>query len=409
MLNRLLQNRLLVVNLVCLIMIGAVGGRMLPYYLPTETGPLVLGLYITYIALFLTRGLVTRWLGSNYIHLYTTLLMGIASVLLVAIPNEDAPTDFFSILLVTPCIQVMTHLPEKQGAIWVGVLAFMVSFLNIAYSRIADNSWEGVGFSLTYVSAMILLSVFTSVTRRSEEERDRTRAVLQELQIAHTRLEEYSRRVEELATVEERSRMARELHDSVSQTIFSLTMTAQAARLLLDRDPARVAEQLDRVQTLSKNALAEMRTLIQQNKPNADSTSSLADLLRQHADERLRLDGLSVHTDLQGDGRLPLEVENGWFRVAQEALNNIVKHAAVNEAWLTLNLTSDPPFLCIEDHGAGFDPSSIATGGEHMGLQGMRDRIRALGGNLTVESIPGQGTRIRVENYTKQLVEENHA
>ncbi len=285
----------------------------------------------------------------------------------------------------------------------------MVSFLNIAYYRIGDNSWEGVGFSLAYVSAMILVAVFTSVTRRSEIERDRSRTLLSELQSAHTKLEEYSQRVEQLATVEERSRMARELHDSVSQTIFSLTMTAQAARLLLERDPSRVAEQLDRVQTLSKNALAEMRTLIQQSKPNVDSTSSLADLLRQHADERLRLDGLSVHIDLQGDGRLPVEVENGWFRVAQEALNNIVKHAGVSEAWLTLNLASDPPFLCIEDHGAGFDPSANSFGGEHMGLQGMRDRIHALGGSLTVESIPGQGTRIRVENFAKQLVEENHA
>ncbi len=108
MLNRLLQNRLSVVNLVCLFMFGAVCARMLPFYLPTETGPLVLGLLVTYIFLFFTRGLFSRWLGSNYIHLYTTLQMGIASILLVAIPNEEAPTDFFSILLVTPCIQVMT-------------------------------------------------------------------------------------------------------------------------------------------------------------------------------------------------------------------------------------------------------------------------------------------------------------
>jgi signal transduction histidine kinase len=390
-------------------MIAAVCARMLPYFVTTEDGPLVLSLLGTYILLFLTRALVTRWLGATYIHLYTVLQMGIASVLIAGLPYRDAPTDFFSILMVTLCFQVMTYLPEKQGAVWVGILAIMVTVVNITYNLVHENSLEGIGFSLSYVAAMIMLAVFTSVTLRSEEERDRTRLLLVELQAANTKLEEYARRVEQLATIEERSRMARELHDSVSQTIFSLTMTSQAARLLLDRDPSRVAEQLDRVQTLSKNALAEMRTLIKQSKPNADSSAALADLLRQHADERLRLDGLTVHIDCQGDGQLPVEVQNGWFRVAQEALNNIVKHAEVKETWITLNLNADPPFLCVEDHGAGFDPSSIATGGEHMGLQGMRERIRALGGNLTVESTPGQGTRIRVENFAKALVEEDHA
>jgi signal transduction histidine kinase len=389
-------------------MIAAVCARMLPYFLPTRDGALVVSLLGAYIALYLTRGMITRWLGAGYIHLYIVLQIGIATVLLMGLPYRDAPVDFFSILLVTLAIQVMTYLPEKQGAIWVGVLAVMVTVLNIGYTLIHENSLEGIGFSLSYVAAMIMLAVVTSVTIRSEVERDRIRTLLEELQAANTKLEEYSHRVEQLAAMEERSRLARELHDSVSQTIFSLTMTAQAARLQLERDPARVPEQLDRLKTLSKNALAEMRTLIQQNKPPADESASLSELLQKHASERMLLDGITIHSDLRGEDHLPQEVRNGWFRVAQEALNNIIKHAGVSEAWLSLHLDADPPCLCIEDRGVGFDPDSTPTDAGHMGLQGMRERISELGGTLTIESAPGQGTKVRVEGYTPNRVEETH-
>jgi signal transduction histidine kinase len=401
MLNRILHNRLSAVNLVILVIIGAVCSRMLPYYLPTKDGPLVLGLLIAYIVLYLTRGWITRWVGGNYIHLYITLQMGIASVLIVAVPNETAPTDFFSLLLVTLCVQAMTHLPEKLGSIWVGVLAFMVTLLNIAYNAIVKDNLEGIGFSLTYVSAMVMLAVFISVTRHSEEDRDRTQLLLVELQKAHAKLEEYSRQVEKLATLEERSRMARELHDSVSQTIFSLTMTAQAAKLMLEKKPEKVPEQLDRLQSLSRNALAEMRTLIQQSKQPSELALDLPGMLQRHADERLQQDGLTIHTNLCQGQRLPVDVEGGWFRVAQEALNNVVKHAGVKEAWLTLDLAAEPPSLSIIDHGSGFDPSGIPSGSEHMGLQGMQDRIRELGGKLIIESAPGQGTHVRVEHYSR--------
>lgn len=408
MLNRLFHNRVTAVNFACLIMIAAVCARMLPYFLPTHDGALVASLLGAYIALYLTRGVITRWLGAGYIHLYTVLQIGIATVLIIGLPYRDAPVDFFSILLVTLAIQVMTYLPEKQGVIWVAVLAVMVTVLNIGYTLLHENSLEGIGFSLSYVAAMIMLAVVTSVTIRSEMERDRIRTLLEELQAANTKLEEYSHRVERLAAVEERSRLARELHDSVSQTIFSLTMTAQAARLQLERDPAQVPEQLERLKTLSKNALAEMRTLIQQNKPPAEETECLIDMLQKHAAERMLLEGITIHSDLRGEDHLPQEVRNGWFRVAQEALNNIIKHAGVSEAWLTLHLDADPPCLSIEDRGVGFDTNSSLADIGHMGLQGMRERIRELGGTLTVESAPGQGTKVKVEGYTPNRVEETH-
>ena len=327
MFNRLLSNRLTVVNLVALLLIGAVAGRMLPFYIGTSKAGAMIALLAAYLLLFATRGLVTRWLGSQYFHLYATLQMGLTLIMMTAIFLDDAPLDFFALLLVPICMQAMWYLPENQGMIWVGVLGFITAGLLTSYFVVYEHSWEGVGYSLGYVSIFVLVAIFSSVTRRADEARNQTQMLLQELQAANAKLEEYSMQVEQLAIVEERSRLARELHDSVSQTIFSLTLTAQAARLLLDRDPSRVPQELDRLQTLSRNALAEMRTLIQQNKPVEIDELDLAGMLRKHVEERKTMDGLTVHLEILGDHSLTEALKSGLFRIAQEALNNIIKHA----------------------------------------------------------------------------------
>ncbi len=379
MFNRLLSNRLTVVNLVALLLIGAVAGRMLPFYIGTSKAGAMIALLAAYLLLFTTRGLVTRWLGSQYFHLYATLQMGLTLIMMTAIFLDDAPLDFFALLLVPICMQAMWYLPENQGMIWVGVLGFITAGLLTSYFVVYEHSWEGVGYSLGYVSIFVLVAIFSSVTRRADEARNQTQMLLQELQAANAKLEDYSMQVEQLAIVEERSRLARELHNSVSQTIFSLTLTAQAARLLLDRDPSRVPQELDRLQTLSRNALAEMRTLIQQNKPVEIDELDLAGMLRKHVEERKTMDGLTVHLEILGDHSLTEAIKSGLFRIAQEALNNIIKHAEVKEAWLTLDLSGNPLQLCIQDHGAGFDPVDNSGNPGHLGLEGMHETGQVTG------------------------------
>jgi signal transduction histidine kinase len=397
MFNRLLSNRLTVVNLVALLLIGAVAGRMLPFYVGTSKAGAMIALLAAYLLLFATRGLVTRWLGGQYFHLYATLQMGLTLIMMTAIFLDDAPLDFFALLLVPVCMQAMWYLPENQGMIWVGLLGFITAGLLTSYFVVYEHSWEGVGYSLGYVSIFVLVAIFSSVTRRADEARNRTQMLLQELQAANAKLEEYSMQVEQLAIVEERSRLARELHDSVSQTIFSLTLTAQAARLLLDRDPSRVPQELDRLQTLSRNALAEMRTLIQQNKPVGNEEHDLAEMLRKHAEERQTMDGLTVHVEVIGDHSLAQVIKSGLFRIAQEAINNIIKHAKVKEAWLTLDLSGNPLRLCVQDHGAGFDTANNSRNPGHLGLEGMQERVKSLGGKIKITSALGEGTLVDVQ------------
>jgi signal transduction histidine kinase len=221
--------------------------------------------------------------------------------------------------------------------------------------------------------------------------------LLTQLQAAHRDLQDYAAQVEALTAAEERNRLARELHDSVTQTIFSLTLTAQAARMLLDQDVVRAAAQLDRVQELARDALTEMRSLIQQLRPKTVAELGLVPALHRHIAERHKRDGLNVMLGVDAETRLPIDVEEALFRVVQEALNNVVKHAGTDQAEVSLRFEGKTVSVTVADHGVGFDPMGIRSEISHLGLTGMHERVKALGGRLDITSQPGAGTCIQVE------------
>jgi signal transduction histidine kinase len=215
------------------------------------------------------------------------------------------------------------------------------------------------------------------------------------LQAANRRLQEYAQQIERLTAARERNRLARELHDSVTQTVFSMTMTTQSALLLLDREPARVGAQLDRLSDLANSALAEMQTLVAELRPEVAGQAGLAAALRQHLGGRPLPEGLAVSLEVEGDRPLVPTEEQSLFRIAQEALNNVVKHAHASRVTLHLHLT-ERPWLEIGDDGQGFDPQQV-DGQGGIGLSSMRERAAEIGWNLRVLTGPGAGTRIRVE------------
>jgi signal transduction histidine kinase len=180
-----------------------------------------------------------------------------------------------------------------------------------------------------------------------------------------------------------------------------MTLTAEAARILLERDPSKAGTQIDRLLELAQSALAEMRSLISHLRPKTVAEEGLIPALRRHVDERGNQDGLTVALNLEGyvedDTRLPPETEEALFRIVQEALNNVVKHAQTDQAEIRLHLGDELVSLLIEDPGVGFDPTHVSSGTSHLGLTSMRERVRALGGTLEIEAQPGSGTVIKVE------------
>ena len=200
-----------------------------------------------------------------------------------------------------------------------------------------------------------------------------------------------------LAIVEERNRLARELHDSVTQTIFSMTLASESARILLERDPSRVPARLDRLHELAQSALTEIRSLIFQLRPITVADAGLLPALKQHTLERRRQEGLDVSLHVEGQGELPTDWEAALFRIIQEALNNVVKHARTDKATISLWLKDDVVRLKIEDDGSGFVPASVNSSAAGLGLTSMRERAELIGGIFLLQSESGKGTTIEVE------------
>jgi len=199
------------------------------------------------------------------------------------------------------------------------------------------------------------------------------------------------RQAGELAASEERAHLARELHDSVTQALFSMTLQSRSLELLMARDPSQVPGKLAELRELQKDALAEMRALIFELRPGNLGEQGLVQALRTHAAGLSGRIGLPVVVDADlGDRRPSLDVEEALYRIAQEALHNIVKHAGARQARVEIARLADGVRVRVEDDGHGFDPGAVPDG--HLGLAGMRTRATQLGGRFRVDSQFGRGT-----------------
>ncbi|MDT0310099.1 GAF domain-containing sensor histidine kinase [Streptomyces sp. DSM 44917] len=212
--------------------------------------------------------------------------------------------------------------------------------------------------------------------------------------LTNARLYERSR---ELTIADERARLAHELHDAVAQKLFSLRLTAQAAATLLDRDPERARSELRQVASLAAEAADELRSAVIELRPAALDEDGLIATLRAQTQVLDRAHPARVTFVCREARALPAGQEEALLRVAQEALHNALRHAAPRHVAVTLGRRGLRTVLRVADDGAGFDPAAVRAAGRHLGLVSMRDRAAAVGGTLTVESAPGQGTVIEME------------
>ncbi|MFF2366905.1 GAF domain-containing sensor histidine kinase [Streptomyces sp. NPDC058122] len=212
--------------------------------------------------------------------------------------------------------------------------------------------------------------------------------------LTNARLYERSR---ELTIAEERSRLAHELHDAVSQKLFSLRLTAQAAATLVDRDPSRAKGELQHVAALAAEATEELRAAVVELRPAALDEDGLVATLRTQIQVLDRAHSARVTFSSHGVRALPASQEEAVLRVSQEALHNALRHSGAAQVDVTLDRRGPGAVLHVRDDGGGFDPTAIRSAGRHLGLVSMRDRASGVGGTLTVESAPGKGTVIEME------------
>jgi len=206
------------------------------------------------------------------------------------------------------------------------------------------------------------------------------------------------RQARRLAVMEERQRLARELHDSVSQALYSIALGTHTALALLEREgPVRAAKPLEYVLSLADAALAEMRALIFELHPDALEKEGLVAALSRHAEAILARYHLAVETVFCEEPSAPLDVKEALYRIAVESMNNAVKHAQATRISLRLRAQDGIITLEVHDDGLGFDPQGEYPG--HLGLHSMRERADQIGAALEIESAPGRGTQVRVRVY----------
>ena len=229
----------------------------------------------------------------------------------------------------------------------------------------------------------------TFIQERSQDElgqsAQRLNRMAEQLQnLLHTR--------QELATMAERNRLARDLHDGVKQQVFATAMQLGAARALMDQDAKAARKHLDEADQLTRQAQTELAAIIRELHPATLEIRGLAPAIREQIDDWSRHNKIDVVVRIADNGPLPKDVEQCLFRIAQEALSNIARHSQATQVEVELAYDQRNVSLTISDNGIGFDVASVE--GTGVGLRSMRERIEALGGDFRVVSKQGQGTRL---------------
>lgn len=198
----------------------------------------------------------------------------------------------------------------------------------------------------------------------------------------------------QLAMLEERQRIARDLHDAVSQTLFSASMIAEALPRLWKRQPERAIENLNQLHTLVRGAFAELRTLLVELRPMTIFKVEMGTLLRQLAEAAKTRHRMKISVEVPSERvEIPGEIKMVFYRVAQEAINNIIKHSHASEVVIRLENTPNSFILSIRDNGVGLDDDDANNG---LGLEMMRERAENIGAELEIIGSSGHGTQIRI-------------
>lgn len=329
-----------------------------------------------------------RYLQSSNFQLAYLFLQ---SLLVIRVLITSTYEDFLALLFIPLSLDAVSFFGRRVGYTIIAIfsLAMILTFLFSDEGRLF-----GLTMGILYSGLCFLMGGYAFQVQKAQKTHDQNEEMFNELQKAHHQLQGYADQMAGLAIEHERSRLARDLHDSVTQTVFSMNLAAQSARLLLEKEPHRTAGQLIHLEELAAGALREIQSLVSQLRPRSIAEEGLPTALRRLAVEQQVRSGLQVSLEIHGEGNVSQAVAAGLYSIAHEALINVSKHSGVCEAIVRLNLDRDYSCLEIEDHGLGFDPDTILDQRGHLGLAGMVERAREIGWSFAVVSRPGQGTRI---------------
>ena len=344
----------------------------------------------TILLLLVGIGMLQIWVPKGGSQLWRCRLqIGLNGAMVAALMFIQPGWTMYPVLFIPPIVQAILLLPLREGVAWV-VTFTLVAAMTFA---VGINLGEGVVAIFLYGVLYAFIAAFASALTRVDAARRESQRLLGELQHAHEQLQAGALRMEEMAVVEERNRLAREMHDTLGHRLTVASVQLEAAQRLCPTDAGRAAKMVGTVREQVQEALRELRATVATLRTPVEADLHLRSALRRLADQFEGATGMTVHRVLpEALPELPDAHRMALFRAAQEALTNVQKHAAATQVWLVLSLGegADAVSLLVSDDGNGV----VANGEGGFGLVGLRERADLLGGELHVEPRSGGGTQL---------------
>jgi signal transduction histidine kinase len=371
----------LVTSYVLLVAAGLVGLRFAPPATVTLRWVVVILLAaIAILQMRIPKGGSPAW----KIHLY----LGVYGSLVAALMFLQPGWTMYPVLYITPIMWAILALPLRAGVYWIAVYT-VVTAMSFA---VGINLGEGLVALFLYGVLYAFMGAFAGALARADGARRESQVLLEELQQAHRQLQEYALRVEELAVVEERNRLAREMHDTLGHRLTVASVQLEGAQRLCPTDPERAASMVGTVRQQVREALNELRSTVATLRTPIEADLHLRSALKRLMDHYEQATGLTIHRVLPGElPDLPDSHRLALYRAAQEALTNVQRHAGASQVWLMLNASDRAITLLVGDDGRGLTVSGEGGG---FGLRGLQERAAQLGGELHLEPRRGGGTQL---------------
>jgi NarL family two-component system sensor histidine kinase YdfH len=318
---------------------------------------------------------------------FYALLQGLLAFIIAYLSNNEGMAFALYLALIGEAFGILRISAWGYPAIGFYLLLSLISYgITIGWE---NTLWWAVGI----IPAAIFVAIYVTLYSRQSEARERAQALLEELQVANRQLADYAAQVEDLTIANERQRMARELHDTLSQGLAGLILQLEAADAHLSHDhPQRAQEIVQQAMERARATLSEARQAIGDLRQGNFASGDLADAIRYEAERFAQATGLPCAVELNLPENIPEEISEPIVRAVSEALTNIARHAHASQASIHLEHHNDRLLVKISDDGCGFDPTTVQPG--HYGLLGMGERIRLAGGTLQIHSDSKKGTQL---------------
>ena len=296
-------------------------------------------------------------------------------VLILLLLLQSTSVDALNFLFLIVTIHAALVLTRNATILWITAY-----YLTVSAAVFMTRGTGGLYAAAFYLVAYVVCGFFGHILQQAELARQHNQQLIEELRSTQQKLQE-------LAVMEERNRLARDLHDSVKQQVFAISMQLSAARATL-RETDKAYSSVMQAEKLAQQAGAELTTLIHQLRPPVLERKSLPEAIKEHVNEWTHQNNIETEMAVS-EASVSVDSEQALFRVLQEALANVARHSRATKAWVRLQSDTNHVTLSVKDNGIGYDTQQIAKG---IGLDSMKERLAAVNGFLDISSFPSQGT-----------------